>query len=355
MSRQWRPPSLEIAGAEARVLRQHVVGVGGVDDRGAAVAAERLAGLLRIERVGTFDQLRGSVVLQTAPEHGLPGAGRDARVGVVVLERPEVLVVVGPAAAGGVDARRPREDTAVVADPDGAVGDRRGVLVGVRGVRASAEVCGRQVEALQREVPVRRGGDPRLAGVRALVDLFETDVEMIRAGRIDDEELVVPGLDARLVERPDRPRLLRRAAVHEYRRARDLRERTVNVVRREVDAREPRLLRLVERERALDHHVQLLCRQPSTRASRGPARSAAGSPAAAAGPRRCGRNRWRRRDRSSPLRRATRAQRRPPCRSSPDARLRRRRGSAPARSACPGWYPDRRGPFCHAVSPGASR
>src|SRR5581483_10813867 len=66
------------------------------------------------------------------------------------------------------------------------------------------------------------------------------------------------GLNAGLVAGSDRSRLLRRAAVHQPRRARDLVERAVDVSRRQIDAREPGRLALVERERAPDHDVELL-------------------------------------------------------------------------------------------------
>src|SRR3954454_5388326 len=189
-----------------------------------------------MQPIGTLDQLRAAVVLQATPYHGLARAGVDSRVAVVVLQRSEISVVVGPAAAGRVDARRPREDAAVVADPQRVAGDRRGVLVGVRRVRAAAEIGSRDVEALQRQVPVRRRGDPSLPRVRALVDLLEARIEVTRIRGINGEELVVPGLNAGLVAGADRTRLLRGAAVHEYRRTCDLRERTVDVAGREIDA-----------------------------------------------------------------------------------------------------------------------
>src|SRR5205807_10621460 len=60
---------------------------------------------LGLELVRALDELRGAVVLQPAPQHGSARTRVGSRVGVVVLQRPEVAVVIGPRAAAGMHAR----------------------------------------------------------------------------------------------------------------------------------------------------------------------------------------------------------------------------------------------------------
>src|SRR5436190_1801074 len=86
-------------------------------DQSAALAAERLAGLERVELIRALDELRRAVVLQPAPQHGLTQSRVGSRVGVVVLQCREVAVVVSPRAAAGMHARGTREHPAVIADP----------------------------------------------------------------------------------------------------------------------------------------------------------------------------------------------------------------------------------------------
>src|SRR3982751_2420110 len=75
------------------------------------------------------------------------------------------------------------------------------------------------------EVPVRADGRPARAAVLRLVDLLEPREDVVRVLRIDEQELVVPGLDARPVALAADRLLERRAGVRELRRLRDLRPR----------------------------------------------------------------------------------------------------------------------------------
>src|SRR5213076_411283 len=98
----------------------------------------------------------------------------------------------------------PPVDAAVVADVEprlALVGaDRDRVLIGVRRGRAPTRPV-RRIErvrppAREVEVPVRADGRPVRAAVLRLVDLLETREDVVRVGRVDGQELVVPGLDS---------------------------------------------------------------------------------------------------------------------------------------------------------------
>src|SRR5204862_295624 len=153
-------PFLAVADGEAVALYPHVAAAGDPGPAVPGVGGERCdeAGTGSAERVvGRGDAVRG-------------GLGRVRRPGTVV-------------------------DRAVVGDGDG-----HRVLVGVRGRRAVAGLLVRvDAPARETEVPVRAGHRPRGAGVAGLVDLFQPGVDVVGVGRVDGEELVVPGLDARLV------------------------------------------------------------------------------------------------------------------------------------------------------------
>src|SRR3982751_4376197 len=56
--------------------------------------------------------------------------------------------------------------------------------------------------AREGEVPVRADGRPARATVLRLVDLLEPRVDVVRVLRVDDDELVVPGLNAGAVALP---------------------------------------------------------------------------------------------------------------------------------------------------------
>ena len=200
-------------------------GVGGINEDSAAVAAGRL------DVLGLTREQRGrAVVLQAAPVRGAM-AGL-AGGGVVVLQRAQGVVEVGPVAVAG-GGHRPAIHTAVVADHDLAVGGQRErVLIGVRGGRAGRTTS-------QAVVPVLAGGVEGRAAVVGLEDLLEADVDVQRVLRVDGEHLVVPGLDADVVPVEI---LQRRAGCAERRGVGDLRVRPGRVARRrDVDALQVRV------------------------------------------------------------------------------------------------------------------
>src|SRR5206468_12579845 len=77
-------------------------------------------------------------------------------------------------------------------------------------------------EAAETEVPVRRGGVPARPAVLGLVDLLQSEVEVVAVVRVDGEELVVPGLDAGAIALADPADLLRGAAGLQLLRGGDL-------------------------------------------------------------------------------------------------------------------------------------
>src|SRR6185369_8491048 len=120
-------------------------------------------------------------------------------------------------------------------DVDLSVRDGDGVLIRVRRRRA-AVLRVEERPAGEVEVPVRRGGDPAAAGVARLVDLFQSDEDVLRVRGIDENEVVVPGLHAGAVAAAGRP-FQRRILPAELVRRGDLVPRAADVAaRRVVDA-----------------------------------------------------------------------------------------------------------------------
>src|SRR5207248_984112 len=152
------------------------VAIARIDDGATTVTAE-----WRDHRGAAREQQRLAVVLEAAPE----GESARDRAGArrVVLEGVQRGVQIGPA---GRVADRPAPDATVIAEVHDTVAEGDGVLVGVRRLRAAVEpVRG----AGQPEVPVRTDRGPRGAAVGRLVDLLEADVQVIRVGGVDAEEL----------------------------------------------------------------------------------------------------------------------------------------------------------------------
>src|SRR5438128_12357816 len=87
---------------------------------------------------------------------------------------------------------------AVVPDEDFAVPEGDGVLIGVRRVGAGvlAWVEGPAGEA---EVPVGADRVPARSAVGRLEDLLETDVDLVRVGGDNADDLVVPVLEVAVV------------------------------------------------------------------------------------------------------------------------------------------------------------
>jgi hypothetical protein len=94
--------------------------------------------------------------------------------------------------AHSIVVQRAGVDPPVVADVQLAVRDDGGVLVGVRLLVVTGALERRVREALETEVPVWRDRRPVGATLLRLIDLLETEVEVILVGGIDGEELVVP-------------------------------------------------------------------------------------------------------------------------------------------------------------------
>jgi len=254
-----RPPLVVSAMSRPTYSTTARVAVVRVDQGVAAVAAERRDHLL-----GAGQEQRLAVVLQAAPDGVAVGHAPEA--GVVVLQRAQRGVAVGPALRM---AQGPAVDATVVSDVDAPAADGDRVLVGVRGLGAARRV-GR--EAREREVPVRARRGERLAAVGGLEDLLEADVHVAGIGRIDRQELVVPGLHARAVarlvlERRARRRQLglvgdqlvraARRAVAGHEDAREVRVAGLRVGRQELGRRldervEPRAIRGVGEGRAAD-------------------------------------------------------------------------------------------------------
>src|SRR4051812_25903930 len=89
----------------------------------------------------------------------------------------------------------------------------------------------------QAEVPVRANRVPRRAAVLCLEHFLETDEHVIRVGRVDGEELVVPGLHAGVIALAE---LQRGARVRELAPLSDFVPRTAEAAVGLVDALEDR-------------------------------------------------------------------------------------------------------------------
>src|SRR5438067_6690743 len=123
---------------------------------------------------------------------------------------------------GAVIGERARIDSAVVADVELAAGDHRRVLVRMCAVVVAGALERLVREAVEAEVPVRGDRVPARAAVLGLINLFQAEVDMVIVGRVDGEELVVPGLDAGAIALADPADLLRGAAGLQLLRGGDL-------------------------------------------------------------------------------------------------------------------------------------